>query len=235
MRVSQGDLADYLGVARATLSQATSKGHRCKGYPVRAWAVYDGSGRVAGYDVPTHVMKQASESIEGAEAPRQNPMPDLFGGNFANSGPVHLPGLGIDVPTTASHIDASQRTSLLPEGEDYFRPVSSGGAAYVMGTAIEHDTGTARGALLVAGTAIGSLTGWQVSDRSTIGALVGAGIGYFAAITGLRSMAAGGEAPRSEPDGMGGQSQLRPPSHRVQRRGAEPSVTQRSTIRKLGT
>ena len=231
MRVSQGDLAEYLGVARATLSQATSNGHKCKGYPVRAWAVYDGAARVAGYDVPTHVMKQASESIE---EPRENPERHKRGKGIGLT-PLELVNEENMPSVGGKYVDASQRTSLLPEGEDYFRPVSSGGAAYVIGTAIEHDTGTARGALLVAGTAIGSLTGWQVSDRSPIGALVGAGIGYFAAITGLRSVKAEGEAPRSEPGGMGGQSQPRPPSHRVQRRGAEPSSTERSTIRKLGT
>ena len=231
MRISQSDLADYLDVAQATLSQATSRGHKCRGYPVRAWAVYDGSGRVSGYDVPTHVMQQASESIE---EPRENPRPKSRG--LAEAAELVDPSVfGFEPPVGGKYVDASQRTSVLPGGEDYFRPVSSGGAAYVVGTAIEHDTGTARGALLVAGTAIGSLTGWQVSDRSPIGALIGAGVGYFAAITGLRSAQAQGEAPRSEPGGMGGQSQPRPPSHRVQRRGAEPPSTERSTIRKLGT
>ena len=62
MRLSQSDLASYLGVAQATVSQATSRGHKCRGYPVRAWAVYDGAGRVAGYDVPTHVMQRSSET-----------------------------------------------------------------------------------------------------------------------------------------------------------------------------
>ena len=62
MRLSQSDLASYLGVAQATVSQATSRGHKCRGYPVRAWAVYDGAGRVAGYDVPTHIMQRSSET-----------------------------------------------------------------------------------------------------------------------------------------------------------------------------
>jgi len=56
VRLSQKELADYLGVARASLSEATSEGHKCKGYPVRAWAIFDGGGRVAGYDVPERVM-----------------------------------------------------------------------------------------------------------------------------------------------------------------------------------
>lgn len=224
MRISQSDLADYLGVAASTLSQATSNGHKCKGYPVRAWAVYDGSGRVAGYEVPTHVMQQASESIEGADAPRENPLGTALPAlSLAGLDNPHLPVGTSDNP----YIDASQRTSLLPEGEDYFRPAGSAGTAYVMGTAIENDNGTARGALLVAGTAIGGLTGWQVSNESALGALVGAGIGYFAAITGMRSAHLQGGAPRPEPGGMGGQSQPRPSSHRVQGRGAEPTGTVR--------
>lgn len=60
MRLSQGELAKYFGVARATISEATREGYKCKGYPVRSWAIYDGSGRVAGYEVPDHVMDQAA-------------------------------------------------------------------------------------------------------------------------------------------------------------------------------
>lgn len=227
MRISQADLAEYLGVARASLSQATSKGHKCKGYPVRAWAVYDGAGRVSGYDVPTHVMKEAPTEALEADKPaflRQNPAFDLLREEDVSAQIPTTPALNLqDKP----YIDASQRTSLLPEGEDYFRPAGAGGTAYVMSAAIESDNGTARGALLVAGTAIGSLTGWQVSNKNALGALIGAGIGYFAAITGLQSAKAGGGAPRPEPGGMGGQSQPRPPSHRVQGRGGSPSGTVR--------
>ena len=229
MRISQGDLAKYLGVARASLSQATSKGHKCKGYPVRAWAVYDGAGRVSGYDVPTHVMQQASESADDTLKPVVRENPGL--GFMSQSAPLQIPALSGTKQSENPYIDASQRTSLLPEGEDYFRPAGSAGTAYVMGTAIENDNGTARGALLVAGTAIGGLTGWQVSNESPLGALVGAGIGYFAAITGLRSVLSQGGAPRPEPGGMGGQSQPRLPSHRVQGRGVKPS----GTINRLGT
>lgn len=190
MRVSQSDLAEYLDVAQASLSQATSNGHKCQGYPVRAWAIYDGSGRVAGYDVPTHVMQQAPESEDASSMPkpvRYNSMGGMY--NLLDqdeSGPFS------DLSAFASaspgpYVDASRRASVLPEGQDYFRPASSGGATLVMKTAIRHDNGTARGALLIAGVTIGSLTGWEVSDRNPAGALLGAGIGYLVAITGIRS------------------------------------------------
>lgn len=67
MRLSQKELADYLGVARASLSEATSEGHKCKGYPVRAWAIFDGAGRVAGYDVPDRVMDGPSPASTKTE------------------------------------------------------------------------------------------------------------------------------------------------------------------------
>jgi len=217
MRVSQADLADYLDVARATLSQATSNGHKCKGYPVRAWAVYDAAGRVAGYDVPTHVMQQASESTE---EPRENP------------GPENGPGLTLfdflgeegSMPTPGEvYVDASQRTSLLPEGEDYSRTVSSGGAAYVVGTAIKHDNATSRGALFVVGAAVGGFTGYQVGNKSPVGALVGAGVGLFAAIMGVRSV--GAEARRKS-SGME-RTQIHP-SRRVRGNEQLPTSTDAS-------
>jgi len=60
VRLSQADLADLLDVSRATVSEATSEGHKCRGYPVRAWAKFDGSGRVSGYDVPSHVVERSN-------------------------------------------------------------------------------------------------------------------------------------------------------------------------------
>ena len=194
MRLSQSDLAEYLGVAQASVSQATINGHKCQGYPVRSWAVYDGSGRVAGYDVPTHVMQQSPESEGASSMPKpvpHNPMENMY--NLMDQDrPVHLPGLSIPgLPSQSSYVDASQRASVLPKGQDYFRPASSGGAALVMNTAIRHDNGTARGALLVAGVTIGSLTGWEVSNKNPVGALLGAGIGYLVAVTGVKSKGQG--------------------------------------------
>lgn len=79
MRLSQKELADYLGVARASLSEATSEGHKCKGYPVRAWAHYDGAGRVAGYDVPDRVMDSPSPASTKTETAVPNLLDEVDG------------------------------------------------------------------------------------------------------------------------------------------------------------
>lgn len=78
MRLSQSDLADFLGVAQPSLSEATSEGHKCRGYPVRSWAVFDGAGRVAGYDVPERVMKRSNPSNGELELV-QDGAPSLLG------------------------------------------------------------------------------------------------------------------------------------------------------------
>jgi hypothetical protein len=183
------------------LSQATSNGHKCRGYPVRAWAVFDGAGRVAGYDVPSRVVKDSG----GVQA-------DADGLSF------ELPSELRENPSGGS-VDASTSVSLLPQGEDYFRPVSSGGGAHVLATAIEHDNGTARGALMVGSVVIGGLAGWEIGDRHPIGGLVGALIGGAAGWIGLGSTGAGDE--RSEPGGLGGHPQTRPPVQRVQDRSSK--------------
>jgi len=165
MRLLQSDLADFLGVRQASLSQATSEGHKCQGYPVRAWAVFDGAGRVAGYDVPEEVMGRSDGHTEdgtdsvlpSALSERENPEPT----------------------------GQSTNVSLLPQGEDYFRPTSSGGTAYVVGKAIEEDNRTSHGALMVAGSGVGALIGWQTSGRSAAGAAAGALAGAVLAYLGM--------------------------------------------------
>ena len=209
MRVSQSNLADYLGVAQSTVSKATSNLHKCAGYPVHAWAKFDGSGRVTGYDVPERVMRRPSPASVQDEPEETLPAmaskdPSESGGVFSLERFVRessewpgIPGfpdlrdsgldLGLDDMQAGLVVDASRRTSLLPEGEDYLSAVSSGGTAYVMHAAIESDNGTARGAMMIGGTAIGGLTGFYVTDGDPIGAAVGAGIGWLATWTGIRS------------------------------------------------
>lgn len=62
MRLSQADLADLLDVTRSAVSKATKEGHKVDGYPVRAWAIFDGAGRVSGYDVPKRVFERSNPS-----------------------------------------------------------------------------------------------------------------------------------------------------------------------------
>ena len=204
MTLSQSDLAKRLGVTPASVSQATSRGYRCSGYPVEEWAVHDESGRVSGYKVPEGLFDEEpssdicddgqpkSQSNMSAESSSQQvPMDSrsLATVPSPNSQSLfsYINGFPPVDPLTDFQVNASQRTSLLPEGQDYFRSAGAGGAAYVMKAAIDQDNGTARGAVMVGGTTVGGLTGWYVTDKDPVGALIGAGIGWLAAITGIRS------------------------------------------------
>lgn len=198
MRLSQADLADYLGVARATLSQATSNGHKCKGYPVRAWAEYDGEGRVAGYDVPNRVLG-------GGAGSRSNPS-DGDSDQASASGSLDLLD-NLPSRQDSVDIDASQRTSVLPEGQDYFRPAASGGAAYALAQAVREDTGTARAISMIAGVGIGGLVGKEASGQHEgVGALIGALLGGGAAYLGIEAA-----TPQTEAE---------PPTRRTQQKGS---------------
>jgi hypothetical protein len=64
LRLSQSDLSEVLDVSQPTLSEATSEGYKCRGYPVGAWAIFDGAGRVTGYDVPQSVVERSNPPVE---------------------------------------------------------------------------------------------------------------------------------------------------------------------------
>lgn len=203
MILSQSDLAKHLGVTPASVSQATSRGYKCGGYPVEEWAICNESGRVSGYKVPEGLFDEKPSSdicddeqpesqsnMSAGSSDQQVPMGrSLAAVPPSNPQPLfsYINGLPTVDPLNDFQVDASQRTSLLPEGQDYFRSAGAGGAAYVMKAAIDQDNGTARGAVMVGGTTIGGLTGWYVTDKDPMGALIGAGIGWLAAITGIQS------------------------------------------------
>jgi hypothetical protein len=183
MRLSQKDLAEFLGVSRAAVSQATKRGHKCEGYPVRAWAKVDASGRVTGYEVPDRVVKRghqpegnmsSEEPDQAALTEREPKLSSILGGQ-----------------SFVPEVDSSTRVSLLPEGEDYARTASAGGTAYVVGKAIEEDNATAHGAVMVAGGGVGALIGGMAADHddaasTALGALVGGLLGVTAGYAGIR-------------------------------------------------
>ncbi len=193
MRLSQKDLAEFLGVSRAAVSQATKRGHKCEGYPVRAWAKVDASGRVTGYEVPDHVVKSGQpeevspyEPDQTALTERESKLPSILGGQ-----------------PFVPQVDSSTRVSLLPEGEDYARTASAGGTAYVVGKAIEEDNATAHGAVMVAGGGIGAFIGGMAADHddatsTALGALVGGLLGVTAGYVGIR---AGENPPKGQIEG----------------------------------
>jgi hypothetical protein len=193
VRLSQKDLAEFLGVSRAAVSQATKRGHKCEGYPVRAWAKVDASGRVTGYEVPDHVVKSGQPEEVSPDEPdqtaltkRESKLPSILGGQ-----------------PFVPQVDSSTRVSLLPEGEDYARTASAGGTAYVVGKAIEEDNATAHGAVMVAGGGVGAFIGGMAADHddaasTAFGALVG---GLLGAATGYIGVKAGENPPEGRIEG----------------------------------
>jgi hypothetical protein len=106
--------------------------------------------------------------------------------------------------------------SLLPEGEDYSRTASAGGAAYVMGKAIEEDNSTSHGATMAAGAGVGGVIGMCAASESeststVTGALVGSVFGAVTTYLGMASDFDGSGNPAlgegSKPKGLPARSE----------------------------
>ncbi len=120
--MSGKELAERLGVASATLCQATSNAHLCRGHNVSAWAVRSPSGRVIGYEVPAHVAATLTPSLPLV---RVNPSPSGDGPSKEASPPpfgevpsVLLPSGG-GQSKEASPPPVGEVPSVLSPGEDY--------------------------------------------------------------------------------------------------------------------
>jgi len=202
---SQADLADLLNVTRAALSQATSRGHKCGGYPVSEWAFRDGSGRVSGYDVPDWALREMKGEPNTRENPDRGTPNGLSVHSRGDTSPVDVPSIddggpmddeGI-LPMLASQQEttrkvaeeAGDRTQLVPDGTNVEGAVRNGGLAYAAGKAIENNTPGARAFCTIASAVIGGLGGYEVSKDeetgkgSALAALLGAtcfgGVGYL--------------------------------------------------------
>lgn len=159
MTVPGKTLAGLLGVAPATLSQATTHRHRCRGHDVASWAIREPSGRVSGYAVPPEVA--------GTFA-RLNPEP----------APATLPTSG---PTSEAGTPGPPVISLLPPGEDYARPAVALAAGEILKAAIEADNTTGRGVVvLLAGFCGGTLCASMTSKEGRVGGFVAGGMGAAA-------------------------------------------------------
>lgn len=158
-------LAEVLDVSAPSLTEAVKKGYNCAGYPVGEWAVETDSGRVKGYDVPAFLI-----SNDNVIETRPNPIKE------APNSPLINPNKGKKISEEASHI-TNNNYSLLPDGEDYVRPVGMIALPAVLKKALEEDTPQSR--VVIAGliTMLGAITGHAVTDNST-----GAGIGAGAAL-----------------------------------------------------
>ncbi len=198
--ISGKELAKRLGVASATLCQATSNAHLCRGHTVSAWAVRSPSGRVIGYEVPAYVAATLTPSLPLV---RVNPSPSGDGQSKEASLPpfgkvpsvlppsgdgqskeASLPPFG-EVPSVlppsgdgqskeASLPRFGEVPSVLPPSQDYFKPVAAASAAHVVTKALERDNPSGRMVTTTVAVAGAALTGYHIAGKE--GALVGAGL-----------------------------------------------------------
>lgn len=162
-------LAEVLGVSAPTVTEAVKNGWNCGGYPVGDWAIESNTGRVKGYEVPEFIV---SGNLQ--EENRTNPSPidtnsTLIAANTDTNTAEH---------TTNNH---TNHYSLLPEGEDYVRPIGMITLPSVLKKALEQDTPQSRAVIAGGLTALGALVGHAVTDKGT-GAGVGAGMGLAVAL-----------------------------------------------------
>ena len=178
MRLSGEQLADRIGCSPAAISIAKNRGRLVHGqWPVSAWAVHNADGRLEYYDVPSDCPLVSSDEVTERKAAEDDAdeAEDL----------VHAAAPVLDAEQIKEIVRSELRENPKPEErrDDYVRPVSAGGLSYVMGKAVDGDSGTARAGVLCAGSLFGALIGHEVSDHWS-GALVGAilvgGLGWQA-------------------------------------------------------
>lgn len=161
-------LAEVLGVAAPSLTEAVKNGYNCAGYPVSEWAIESDTGRIKGYDVPEFLVSKNRET-EGRSNPAAIP---------PNS-PTINPNKGDEIVKEATEI--INNYSLLPEGEDYVRPIGMITLPSVLKKALEQDTPQSRAVIAGGLSALGALIGHAVTDKAS-GAGVGAGMGLAIAL-----------------------------------------------------
>lgn len=163
-------LAEVLGVAAPSLTEAVKNGYNCAGYPVGEWAIESDTGRIKGYDVPVFVVSGDNKSET-----RTNPTV-----TSPNSSTIS-PNKGDSIVKEANEI--INNYSLLPEGEDYVRPIGMITLPSVLKKALDQDTPQSRAVIAGGLAALGALIGHAVTDKASgAGAGVGAGMGLAIAL-----------------------------------------------------
>ena len=162
-------LAEVLGVSAPTVTEAVKNGWNCGGYPVGEWAIESNTGRIKGYDVPEFI-------VSGNQKEEVRPNPDPISANStlitANKG---------EESTNRTIEHHTNNYSLLPEGEDYVRPIGMITLPSVLKKALEQDTPQSRAIIAGGLAALGALVGHAVTDKAT-GAGVGASTGLAIAL-----------------------------------------------------
>lgn len=192
MKLSGKDLAEKIGCARSTLSEATNNGHLVDGrWDVQAWAVCGPSGRVKHYEVPNEVAFLNAESRENPEPNSPNSAPST--GDSAPTADAPTPIVDFsrleeviedhEETTRTVAEEAGDTTQLVSDETDVEGTARNAGMAYAAGKAIEHDTPGAHAFWTVGSALIGGIGGHAVSEGSgwatVIGALAFGGAGYL--------------------------------------------------------
>lgn len=164
-------LAEVLDVSPPTLSEAVRQGYNCAGHPVEEWVERSNKGHVKGYHVPGFLVAERGNPTKKEPQEAENHP------NEANIRPNEG-----QKPVNKDPYVIRHNYSLLPEGEDYVRPIGMIGLNTVVAKAIEYDTPQGRTVIAIGSTGIGAILGHAVTDSSSgagIGALAGLGITAF--------------------------------------------------------
>jgi hypothetical protein len=179
MKLSGKDLAEKIGCARSTLSEATTNGHLVGDrWDVQEWAVCGPSGRLKHYEVPDEV---AFLNAEKRENPTNSANLPASTGDAAPSADASTSDLGLlqivqDQAETTRTVaeEAGDTTQLVSDETDVEGTARNAGMAYAAGKAIEHDTPGARAFWTIGSALAGGIGGHAVSDGSPWAALLGA-------------------------------------------------------------
>lgn len=167
-------LAEFLGVAPPTLSEAVKYGYNCSGHPVEEWVQRSESGRVKGYYVPKAILKEEHPESKMRENPETEPLEEVPE-NQANETDV------IPNSEPAKQTVTHNNYSLLPEGEDYVKPVGMAALSSTLTKAVEEDTPQSRAVIVSTLTILGAITGNAIT-ADVRGAALGGGAGLAIAL-----------------------------------------------------
>lgn len=162
-------LAQVLNVSPPTLSEAVKNGYNCVGYPVGEWAILTDSGRIKGFDVPEFLVSGERNHLD------DRPNPTEMVPNKANISPNKGKN-PINQPEQAIY-----NYSLLPEGEDYVRPIGVVALSSVLKKVLDKDTPQSRAVIGALLAMLGAITGHAISNNAA-GASIGAGTGLGIAL-----------------------------------------------------
>lgn len=185
MKLSGKDLADKIGCARSTLSEATKNGHLVDGrWDVQKWAVCGPSGRLKHYEVPGEVAFLNAGTRENPPKEANSPNSPASTGDSAPTADAPAPDLGLpqlnqiledhEETTRTVAEEAGDTTQLVSDETDVEGTARNAGMAYAAGKAIEHDTPGARAFWTIGSALAGGIGGHAVSEGNPWAALIGA-------------------------------------------------------------